>query len=516
MTTATTRRRPTRSPRARPSTPKPAPPRRGGSRRVRRGLGLAAAPAAHGRRLDARHQAPLRLRRSRYRDYDSNSSGGMGLVTGRTAALAADDSGDVWAASAGGGVWRSRSGGGHWQPISDALPAQASGALTLDGKGRLWYGTGESSTNSDAYLGSGVYLLDDPVHGKFEPGDRVGGTELESTAIHELRIHGDRIWAATTEGLWSHSLKNKRGAWTLEYAPNPDYLPGHPLANDPASAYKNIVSDVAFDPKDPSKVVAAVGWRSGDSYNGFFSRGADGSWTRLTSLGDLPTDPYEIGTVTFAASADGSRYYAIDQSPNGINGVSGDPLAGIFVSRSGSPSARGRRSPTRTPWSRPVPRRASRAASPGTTSSCRWTRPTRTTSTRAWRRSSRPRTAVPAGPRRVRTGTSTCRAGASTRRSRRVTARRPPTRTSTPSRSARCTARRCSSWATTAASTAVRSPAARAPTATPPTGPRSTTAPSTRCSTTRWAWARTWPTAAWWSPAACRTTGSRSCAAATP
>jgi hypothetical protein len=273
----------------------------------------------------------------RYRDYDSNSSGGMGLVTGRTAALAADDSGDVWAASAGGGVWRSRSGGGHWQPISDALPAQASGALTLDGKGRLWYGTGESSTNSDAYLGSGVYLLDDPVHGKFEPGDRVGGTELESTAIHELRIHGDRIWAATTEGLWSHSLKNKRGAWTLEYAPNPDYLPGHPLANDPASAYKNIVSDVAFDPKDPSKVVAAVGWRSGDSYNGFFSRGADGSWTRLTSLGDLPTDPYEIGTVTFAASADGSRYYAIDQSPNGINGVSGDPLAGIFVSRSGSP-----------------------------------------------------------------------------------------------------------------------------------------------------------------------------------
>ena len=49
----------------------------------------------------------------RYRDIDSNSSGGSGDVTGRMAAIAADDDGYVYAGSAGGGVWRSGRGGGH-------------------------------------------------------------------------------------------------------------------------------------------------------------------------------------------------------------------------------------------------------------------------------------------------------------------------------------------------------------------------------------------------------------------
>jgi hypothetical protein len=120
----------------------------------------------------------------RYRDIDSNSSGGSGDVTGRMAALAADDDGYVYAGSAGGGVWRSRTGGGHWQPISDRLPSQSTGALALDGKGRLWLGTGEATTNADAYLGSGVYVLTHPHHGAFTTRSRVGGDELESTTIH--------------------------------------------------------------------------------------------------------------------------------------------------------------------------------------------------------------------------------------------------------------------------------------------------------------------------------------------
>ncbi len=105
----------------------------------------------------------------RYRDYDSNSSGGSGNVTGRMAAMAADDDGYVYAGSAGGGVWRSRTGGGRWQPISDKLPSQSTGALALDGAGRLWLGTGEATTNADAYLGSGVYVLSDPGTARSPP-----------------------------------------------------------------------------------------------------------------------------------------------------------------------------------------------------------------------------------------------------------------------------------------------------------------------------------------------------------
>ncbi|MCH0559206.1 glycosyl hydrolase [Streptomyces sp. MUM 16J] len=273
----------------------------------------------------------------RYRDFDSNSSGGSGNVTGRMAALAADDDGYVYAGSAGGGVWRSRTGGGRWRPISDRLPSQSTGALALDGKGRLWLGTGEASTNSDAYLGSGVYVLAHPHHGTFSPRRRVGGDELESTTIHELRFGGSKVWAATSAGVWSHSTRKLSGPWKLEFAPNPEYLAGGSQADDPDAPYKNITNDIAIDPADPGKVVLAVGWRSGDDYNGFYTK-SGGTWKRITSgLGDLPGDAAEVGSVTFARSADGSRYYAIDQSPKQLKTNPDSGLEGIFVSKSGSP-----------------------------------------------------------------------------------------------------------------------------------------------------------------------------------
>ncbi|MGW3209833.1 glycosyl hydrolase [Streptomyces sp. NPDC001135] len=272
----------------------------------------------------------------RYRDIDSNSSGGSGNVTGRMAAIAADDDGYVYAGSAGGGVWRSRTGGGHWQPVSDRLPAQSTGALALDRAGRLWLGTGEATTNSDAYPGSGVYVLAHPHHGTFSGRSRVGGDELESTTIHELRFGGDTVWAATSRGVWSHSMKKLSGPWKLEFAPNPDFLPGGSEAGDPDAPYKNIANDIAIDPKDPAKVVLAVGWRGGDDYNGFYTR-VNGAWTRITSgLGDLPADADDVGNVTFARSADGSRYYAIDQSPKQLSTNPDSGLEGIYAS--GSPA----------------------------------------------------------------------------------------------------------------------------------------------------------------------------------
>ncbi|MFC8519909.1 glycosyl hydrolase, partial [Streptomyces sp. NPDC057257] len=131
----------------------------------------------------------------RYRDINSNSSGGAGKVTGRVTGLAADNHGYVYAGSANGGVFRSRTGGGHWTNISDGLPALSTGDLQLDGRGRLWYATGEANTSATSFLGTGVYVLDDPRHGSFSKRDRVGGDELESTSINALRFAGDKVWA---------------------------------------------------------------------------------------------------------------------------------------------------------------------------------------------------------------------------------------------------------------------------------------------------------------------------------
>jgi hypothetical protein len=272
----------------------------------------------------------------RYRDIDSNSSGGAGLVSGRITGMAADDAGYVYGGAANGGVFRSRTGGGKWEPISDKLPSVATGDLRLDGKGRLWYATGEANTSSTAFVGSGVYLLADPRKGEFQPGSRVGGAELESAIIGKLRFNGDTVWAPTNRGVWTHSTTDLSGPWKLEFAPNPDYLPGGALAKDPNAPYKNIASDVAFDPKDPSKVILAIGWRSGDTYNGFYTR-QGGTWQRTTLAGDIASDAANVGRVTWTASADGSKYYAIEQSPTQQNTNPDSGLQGIFVSDSGSP-----------------------------------------------------------------------------------------------------------------------------------------------------------------------------------
>ncbi|WP_194908485.1 glycosyl hydrolase [Catenulispora rubra] len=266
-----------------------------------------------------------------YRDYDSNSSGGAGNVTGRMTGMAADNAGHIYAGGANGGVWRSSTGGGQWTPISEALPAASTGDLELDASGRLWYATGEANTASDTFTGSGVYVLSHPVHGTFSTHDRVGGTELQSTSIRKIRFIGGTVYAATTRGLYSHPLSDLHGAWKLEFAPNPTYLPGGSQATDPAAPYKNIVNDVTADPTDPSKLIAAIGWRSGDTYNGFYTK-SGGTWTRITtSLGDLPTAAANVGAVTFARSVDGSKFYAINQDPTKISSAQ-STLGGVYVS----------------------------------------------------------------------------------------------------------------------------------------------------------------------------------------
>ncbi len=272
----------------------------------------------------------------RYRDIESNSSGGAGPVTGRITGMAADDSGDVYAGAANGGVWRSVTGGGHWQPIAERVSSPSTGDLRLDRFGRLWWATGEANTSATSFVGTGVYVLRDPRHGAFRPSDRVGGTELESTIIRKVRFIGDTVWAATNRGAYSHSLTTLSGPWKLQFAPNPDYLPGGALQADANAPYKNIINDFAADPTDPSRVIIAAGWRGGDTYNGFYVR-SGGAWQRVTLAGDIASDAANVGLVTFASSADGSRYYAIEQSPTQLNTNPDSALQGIYVSRSGSP-----------------------------------------------------------------------------------------------------------------------------------------------------------------------------------
>jgi hypothetical protein len=295
---------------------------------------------------------------NRYRDWNSNSSGGSGYVSGRITGIAVGQDGVVYAASADGGVWRSLTGKGNWVPITDQLPTLSSGELTMAADGSLWYASGEANTGGTSYAGAGVFRLEHPESGQFTMANRVGGQELESTTIMRLRFGGGQVWAATNRGIWSHPANTSSGDWTFRYAPNMDYMPRISDGGTPDkvivtagqyctdtvkcgatnAAYKNIVNDIAIDSKDAKHVIAALGWRSGDTYNGFYeTRDGGTTWTKINPTGTMPAD--DIGYVTFAWAKDSSKLYAINQSPKLLNKASGTVnsyLDGIYVSNNGS------------------------------------------------------------------------------------------------------------------------------------------------------------------------------------
>ena len=288
-------------------------------------------------------QLPYNADDPTYRDYFSNSSGGAGsFVTGRVTGLAADDQGHVYAGSANGGVWRSSTGGGQWVPIADGIPSLSTGDLELGPDGALWYATGEANTGGTSYVGNGVYRLTNPASSVFTPAARVGGVELESTTINAIRFGGGKAWAATSRGIWSHSDSSNAGAWTMSFAPNPGALDDPTNTNAP---YKNIVNDIAIDPKNPNHLVAAIGWRSGDTYNGFYETANGGTtWVKVNPTGAI--NPKDIGNVSFAFASDGSKLYAMNQSPallNKLTGTVNSYLDGVYVSNNGNPAG---------PWSK--------------------------------------------------------------------------------------------------------------------------------------------------------------------
>ncbi|WP_037577599.1 beta propeller repeat protein [Phaeacidiphilus oryzae] len=281
-----------------------------------------------------------------YRDHAaSNSSGGAGYSAGRIAALATDPThaGVLYAGAAGGGVFRSTDDGGTWTPIADHLPALSVGSLAVAPDGSLWLGTGEATTASDNYQGSGVYRLADPVTGSFTAADQLGGTVLDNTSIHEIRMDqaAGYAFAATSHGVYRIALGSAAGGATWQRVLAPCAGVGVSGVTCGTSQYfADIANDVAVQPGTGGKrLVANVAWRSGASYNGFYySDDAGVSWHPANPQGAI--NPKDIGNATFAYSADGSRLYVVMESPTLLNKASGGNspytvLAGVYVSPNG-------------------------------------------------------------------------------------------------------------------------------------------------------------------------------------
>jgi ligand-binding sensor domain-containing protein len=137
------------------------------------------------------------------------SSTAAGLGSDSIADIVVDARGFVWAATrqtrfdaaarrwVDGGL--SRFDGTTWKRYAAAttgLPSDHLSALALDGRGKLWIGTGATDRGAKefAYRGSGLALFDLATE-KWER--TYTFPTLTSNNITDLAVHGDRLWVAT-------------------------------------------------------------------------------------------------------------------------------------------------------------------------------------------------------------------------------------------------------------------------------------------------------------------------------
>ena len=256
-----------------------------------------------------------------YRDpFISNSGGGSGFVSGRAAAVAVDG-GWVYAGGADGGVWRSRDGGVTWQAMTDDLASLSSGAIAVNRHDHsVWYGTGESSTAFENYLGTGVYVSSD--HGS--TWSKVGGDELDGQMIASIVFDGHgHVVVGSSAGIMRRSVGADLSVpWTLVARPGTIGPYGFTYVND-----------VSVDPTDGMHMVASIAWRGGyTDYNGFYeSTDGGATWDMVTADG---IDNPQIGKSSFAFGSDG-RLYALVESIQKYLFNPETALMGVFVSHSG-------------------------------------------------------------------------------------------------------------------------------------------------------------------------------------
>ena len=268
-----------------------------------------------------------------FRDpFISNSGGGAGLSAGRMTALAVDPVNPslVYAGAAGGGVWKSTDAGAHWTPAFDPMGTLAIGAVAINPSDRsVWVGTGENNTAFENYSGLGVFRSTNGGATWTQVGQ-----ELRNHTIGKIEFDGvGGVYAATSFGLYKTSASGTQ-PWTL-------VLDATTAGSTPQPYGMSIVDDVAVRPGSNGQVVvAAMAWRNGAAYNGFYVSRDGGRSFAYDSLNGA-INPKEIGNTHFAYSSDGATLYAVVQSTFLLQKpqvqMANTVLDGVFVSPSGDP-----------------------------------------------------------------------------------------------------------------------------------------------------------------------------------
>ena len=238
----------------------------------------------------------------------ANMSGRIGAIEG----IASDPS-VIYVGGAAGGVWKSTDSGLTWKPIFDDQPVASIGAIEVfpGNPNIVWVGTGEAAPRNSVSVGRGVFL-------SLDAGKSWKSVGLEKTEriakIIARPDDPDTVLVAALGAAWGDS--QDRGVYKTTDA-------GRTWKKVLYVNEKTGAADLAMDPANPNKVLAAVweyrrwpwSFNSGGPGSGLYisSDGGD-TWDKLTEKNGLP--PGDLGRcgLAFAPSRPSCVYAIVEAS----------------------------------------------------------------------------------------------------------------------------------------------------------------------------------------------------------
>jgi len=225
----------------------------------------------------------------------ANMSGRIGAVD-----AVASNPNIIYVGGADGGVFKSVNGGLSWTPVFDDQPVSSIGAIAINQANPdvVWVGTGEAAPRNSVGVGRGVYLtLDGGKTWKclgLEKTDKVCKILLDprNPQVAYVGALGPTWGDSPERGVFKTSDGGRTWAKVL-------YIDE-----------KTGAADMAMDPSNPNKILAAVwdhrrlpwSFRSGGPGSGLYlTTNAGDTWQKLTDQNGLPKG--ELGRIGIAFAA---------------------------------------------------------------------------------------------------------------------------------------------------------------------------------------------------------------------
>lgn len=253
----------------------------------------------------------------------ANGWGGMENA-GRTTAIAIDPRNPnvLMVGAASGGLWRSTDGGGSWTPVGDYAPSLSFGAVAYDNAdSRVVYaGTGEPHYSLDSFPGVGLLRsMDGGQSWELRGMDIFLGQSFTRVLPHPTRR--GFLYVSTTGGVYRST--DSGGTWI--------------------KLLSGAVSDMVVDPRNPARLIAAVGYPWGSPANGLYYSSSSGDrWQKLQT--GLPSDGAALARIQISSSRrfPDIVYTSFYNSAGGIRGIyKSTDFGASWVQLSGAPDYAG-------------------------------------------------------------------------------------------------------------------------------------------------------------------------------